>query len=309
VQLVPTCAVVSPSEATTGADGTIVASVTPQPGCPSVSIDVVARAAADTAVLARQTVVASTGANNVRLVFRIGAGGFDFGTAPDVRIVPPLRRYQTDVELVGDDGGLHGCGVGNQPCAAHWSASGGQMIDGRPDGTAVGSVGTFTAGPDFGRFSITATSLANEFPATTNVLVVAPVGTFSVHACEWQVTQEESDAQCFDTKVGDSPTSVVPRDGDGVRLGVSGPLFGITGMLTFDMAGNVPTRFKNIFICNGLPECGVEVDPSTRGFEVAEASADAEHLTILLRFLQKNDPTATLRWRRATLTRTVPPLP
>lgn len=65
VELTPTCATVSPLSGRTDANGAISASVTPTAGCTSVSIEVLARAAAGTAPLAQSRATATVGQQHV----------------------------------------------------------------------------------------------------------------------------------------------------------------------------------------------------------------------------------------------------
>ena len=61
VQLTPTCASANPASGRTDANGALTTTISPVAGCTSLSVNVVARAEANTAQLARQTVTAQVG--------------------------------------------------------------------------------------------------------------------------------------------------------------------------------------------------------------------------------------------------------
>jgi hypothetical protein len=301
VELTPTCATVAPTQATTGADGSIAVDVVPAPGCTSLAIDVVVRAAAGAKPLVRQTVNAAAGDSNVMFLL---AGDLLFGV-PGLHLLAPARRAETSVAQRQADGSLAGCGVFNQPCAAHWSASGGTIIDGRTDGSAVGSVGTYTVGTTFGRFAITASSLKGEFPTTTDVLLIGPVGEFAVHACTFVFGMDESAASCRDSTT--RLAAIGPFDQTGLErylLVDPSQESHLPESLVFDMAAGAPTNFKFYSLCvppnTGPPTCGV-VDPALSRFAISDASADVEHVRFLV---NRNN----VEFTRVTLTRIRPPL-
>ena len=89
VDFTPTCATVNPASGRTNANGVIATTVTPNPGCSSIAVDIVARATAGAAPLAQTSVNAVTA--------RTLVGTLTITGHRDVSLIPPSSTFIREV--------------------------------------------------------------------------------------------------------------------------------------------------------------------------------------------------------------------